>query len=259
MKTAIKLVLIYLGIQILSALAVSPFCMLYAYFEYGNIEEATKLSVVPAMFTGFILMGWYLWKQGYLTGDKQMYSPVSVSYLGMSLVLGISTIFLIDFVMSQLTFLPDWMKETFDLVQSGWFGILCVAIIGPVLEELLFRGAITKVLLQRYSPMKAILFSGLIFGIFHLNPAQIVGATLSGFLFAWMYYKTSSVIPGILVHVLNNSISVYLDLHYHNIDTTAELLGEPIYLICLVSSVLLFIGLFMVMNRYKYSKETTAI
>ena len=36
-----------------------------------------------------------------------------------------------------------------------------------VLEELLFRGAITKELLRRYSPAKAILFSGLIFGIFH--------------------------------------------------------------------------------------------
>ena len=45
-------------------------------------------------------------------------------------------------------------------------GILAIAIIGPVLVELLFRGAITKALLQQYSPTKAILLSALLFGVF---------------------------------------------------------------------------------------------
>ena len=44
----------------------------------------------------------------------------------------------------------DWLSDTFDLLQSGWLGIICVAILGPILEELLFRGAITKVLLKKY-------------------------------------------------------------------------------------------------------------
>ena len=100
-------------------------------------------------------------------------SPVSVAYLGWSIIIGLSTIFLIDFVMARLSFLPDWMGATFDVLQSGWLGIICISVLGPVLEEMLFRGAITKVLLQRYSPVKAIILSALVFGIFHINPAQV--------------------------------------------------------------------------------------
>ena len=58
--------------------------------------------------------------------------------------------------MSELTFLPNLLDQTFDILQSGWLGILCISVLGPVLEELLFRGAITKELLRRYSPAKAI-------------------------------------------------------------------------------------------------------
>ena len=177
MKTAIKLAFIYLAMQILGALAVGPFTMIYAYVKYGTIDRANEFALAPTLLAGFVFMLIYLWKKGYLTKDKQLYSPVSASYLFWSAIMGISMIYLIDFLMSHLTFLPDWLSNTFDLLQSGWLGILCVAILGPILEELLFRGAVTKVLLKKYNPLTAILISGLIFGIFHMNPAQVVGAT----------------------------------------------------------------------------------
>ena len=101
----------------------------------------------------------------------------------------------------RTSFLPNLLDQTFDILQSGWLGILCISVLGPVLEELLFRGAITKELLRRYSPAKAILFSGLIFGIFHLNPVQIIGACLIGFLLAWLYYKTDKPLFMICIRI----------------------------------------------------------
>ena len=187
MKTAIKLVLIYFVMQILAALLVMPFTMLYSYAVNGTIDDTSTAALAPSMLLGFVGMGAYLWRKGYLKGDKRIWSPVSVAYLGWSAVIGLATIFLIDFVMSKLSFLPDWMGATFDVLQSGWLGIICISVLGPVLEEMLFRGAITKVLLQKYSPVKAVILSALIFGIFHINPAQVVGAVLSGVLFAWLY------------------------------------------------------------------------
>lgn len=259
MKTAIKLVLIYFLMQILAALVAGPLSILYTYIAYGVLDmgKAGEIVLAPAMLLGFIFMGLYLWRMNYLTGDKRMYSFISSSYLGWSLVIGVSAIFLIDFLMSYLTFLPDLLNEQFDLLQSGWLGIVCIAVFGPILEELLFRGAITKVLLKKYSPTEAIVISGLIFGIFHLNPVQIVGACLSGFLFAWIYYRTGSLIPGILIHILNNSLSVWLGLNYADVDTTAELLGEPVYMICLVAAVLLFLLSFKKLNDYKISDTNT--
>lgn len=257
MKTAIKLVLIYFLVQILSAFVVTPFTMLYAYFVYGTIDDASSLALAPAMLLGFVAMGGYLWKKGYLKGDGHIWSPISASYLVWSIIIGLSSIFLIDFIMSKLNFLPDWLGETFDMLQSGWLGIICISVLGPVLEEMLFRGAITKVLLQKYSPVKAILLSALIFGIFHVNPVQVAGAMLSGLLFAWLYYKTGSLIPCILIHVLNNSLSVFLSLHYPGVDYTSDLIGEPAYVICLIAAVLLFAISWKVMNNYKLSDSNT--
>ena len=237
MKTAIKLALIYLAMQILGALAVGPFTMIYAYVKYGTVDRASEFALAPTLLAGFVFMLIYLWQKGYLTGDKRLYSPVSVSYLSWSAMMGISMIYLIDFLMSHLTF---------DLLQSGWLGIICVAILGPILEELLFRGAITKVLLKKYNPLVAILISGLIFGIFHMNPAQVVGATLIGFILAWIYYKTHSLIPCILIHI-------------PNVEYSSELIGEKAYLTGLVIAFLLFILSWRMMNTYKLSNTTTEI
>lgn len=259
MKTAIKLALIYLAMQILGALAVGPFTMIYAYIKFGTIDRADELALAPTLLAGFVFMLIYLWKKGYLTGDKRLYSPVSASYLFWSAIMGISMIYLIDYLMSRLRFLPDWLSDTFDLLQSGWLGIACVAILGPILEELLFRGAITKVLLKKYNPVKAILISGLIFGIFHMNPAQVVGATLIGFILAWIYYKTHSLIPCILIHIMNNSLSVFLALKYPDAEYTSELIGARTYVIGLVIAYFLFILSWRMMNTYKLSNTTTEI
>ena len=243
--------------QILAALLVMPFTMLYSYAVNGTIDDTSTVALAPSMLLGFVGMGAYLWRKGYLKGDKRIWSPVSVAYLGWSVVIGLATIFLIDFVMSKLSFLPDWMGATFDVLQSGWLGIICISVLGPVLEEMLFRGAITKVLLQKYSPVKAIILSALIFGIFHINPAQVVGAVLSGVLFAWLYYKTGSLVPGILIHILNNSLSVFLSLHYPDVEYTSDLLGEPTYWICLAVAVALLAVSYKVMNAYRSPDSNT--
>ena len=242
MKTSIKLVLIYFLMQLAGALTIYPLCIAYFYFVEGRLMGEIAPSVVPLpLLLGFLYMGIYLWKENYLTGNARLYSPVSFSCIAWSLAAGASSFYLIDTLMSQLSFLPDWLDDTFELMQTGWVGILCLSVLGPVLEELLFRGAITKVLLERYTPGKAILISGLIFGIFHLNPAQVVGACLYGFLFAWLYYKSGSLVPGILLHILNNSLSVWFSLNYEKTDTMADILGTPAYWAGLVVAVLLLV------------------
>ncbi|RGM49864.1 MULTISPECIES: CPBP family intramembrane glutamic endopeptidase [Bacteroides] len=255
MKTAIKLVLLYFLMQILAALVVGPFSMLYVYIADGalNSDKAEEIGLAPTMLLGFVFMGIYLWRKNYLTDDKRLYSPLTASYLVWSLLAGLSTIFLISALVSQLSFLPDWLNQTFSVLQSGWLGIVCISVLGPILEELLFRGAITKALLRKYSPVKAILISGLIFGLFHVNPAQVVSAALIGFFLAWLYYKTRSLVPCILIHILNNSLSVYLNLKYPEVEELSDLMGNTSFLIFLLVSVLLLFLSLKKLNEYKLS------
>lgn len=261
MKTAIKLVLIYFLMQILAALAVGPVSILYVYFTYGTLDpsRAGEIATAPTLLLGFVFMTLYLWRKKYLTADGYRYSPLSLSWLAWSALAGISAIFLIGVLMSLLAFLPNWLDNTFDILQAGWLGILCVSLLGPILEELLFRGAITDVLLKKYSPAKAILFSGLIFGIFHLNPVQVVSASLIGFLLGWIYYKTRSLIPCILIHVLNNSLSVYLSLKYPWLEEDLDFYTTPAMIAgSVVAALLLFLSL-KKLNRYRTTDNNTNI
>lgn len=240
MKRAIVLVGVYFLMQLVSSIL----CMAaltgmdFVRHQTFNIDvmSLSTAAIVPSLILGFVLMAVFLWRKGYLK-DARLWNITTFAFLGWSILLGMSLIFLIDILMSLLN-VPDFLETSFDVIESGWIGILAVAIIGPVLEEMLFRGAITKELLKQYEPSKAILISGLIFGIFHLNPAQIFPAMLIGFVLAWLYWRTGSLIPGILIHIVNNSLSCYLSITYPDTSDITELLGTGI-----VAGVLLAVAL----------------
>lgn len=258
MKTAIKLVLIDLLIaQIVAPILIMIPCTIYLLVTTGDLDKAvlTQTIMIPAQLAGQVMMGIYLWKAGYISTKKATWSPVSAPYLVCSGLAILTGGFIVSGLMGLLDWIPDIMEQSFDILQSGWGGILAIAIIGPVLEELLFRGAITKALLQQYSPTKAILISALLFGVFHINPAQILPAFLIGILFAWTYYKTGSLIPCILMHVLNNSLAVYLSFQYPEAKNMDDLISGTPYLIILSGAVLLLIGSVLTM-RYLTSAKT---
>lgn len=253
MKTAIKLILIDLLIaQIVAPILITIPCTLYLLVTTGDLDKValTQMIMIPAQLAGQIMMGIYLWKAGYISTQKATWLPVSAPFLICSGLAILTAGFLVSALMGLLDWIPNIMEQSFDILQSGWGGILAIAIIGPVLEEILFRGAITKALLQQYNPTKAILISALLFGVFHINPAQILPAFLIGILLAWTYYKTGSLIPCILMHVLNNSLSLYLSIKYPEAENMDDLINGTPYLIALAGSVLLLICTISIMNSH---------
>lgn len=90
-------------------------------------------------------------------------------------------------------------------------GFLAVSLVGPIAEEMLFRGAIQRTLHDKgFHPWRAIGISSLLFGLIHANPAQIPFAIVLGVMFGWIYYRTGSLMPVILGHVANNTIACLL-------------------------------------------------
>ena len=90
--------------------------------------------------------------------------------------------------------------------QTGILAFILMVIAAPVMEELIFRGIILDGLLKNYSPLKSILISSLLFGISHLNPWQFVSALFIGIFSGWVYYKTRSLLPSIIIHAAVNLI-----------------------------------------------------
>jgi hypothetical protein len=55
----------------------------------------------------------------------------------------------------------------------------------------------------------------------------------------WLFYKTHSLIPCIIVHILNNSLSVYLSQAYPKAESFQDIIGLVPYFVCLTIAVLL--------------------
>jgi uncharacterized protein len=94
----------------------------------------------------------------------------------------------------------------FDRMMTGSVGtVLVVCLIGPVVEEMLFRGIMLRSFLNQYSRITAIVLSAAIFGAAHLNVYQFFAGLCTGILLGWLYERTQSLWPCILFHVAYNS------------------------------------------------------
>ena len=97
-------------------------------------------------------------------------------------------------------------------VHNGIIIILTTAIIAPVVEEMLFRGYLQKVLEESWEDItKSILVTSLFFALVHLNTYWIVQIYLLGMLLGYLSWRTNSIIPGIILHGLNNGFAVFLN------------------------------------------------
>ncbi|MCE1197888.1 MAG: CPBP family intramembrane metalloprotease [Marinilabiliales bacterium] len=115
---------------------------------------------------------------------------------------------------------PSWFLELFNRIfQSDygiWGGIFRVALLAPVVEELIFRGVIFSGFLRNYRPGWAIFFSSLLFALFHLNPWQLGPTFLLGLLLGLVRWRTGSLLASIFTHALHNSM-VFLSVYYQRV------------------------------------------
>lgn len=78
-------------------------------------------------------------------------------------------------------------------------------IFAPVFEELAFRGLLFAILRRKFRFLPAALISASIFAVAHgYGLVGFISVLWSGVLWAWMYEKTGSLLPGILAHAINN-------------------------------------------------------
>lgn len=90
-------------------------------------------------------------------------------------------------------------------------GIISAGVISPVYEEIFYRGFIYRWLRVRLGMQLGILISSLLFTIAHFPTFNAMPVNfINGVVFAWVYEKTGSVIPGMIIHGVTNTIAVIL-------------------------------------------------
>jgi membrane protease YdiL (CAAX protease family) len=86
--------------------------------------------------------------------------------------------------------------------------VASVAVIGPAMEEGVFRGVLYRGVASHHGKWFGIVFTAVIFMVIHLNPIQFPATFILGVIYAWMIsagYRTSDTF---IAHALHNSISI---------------------------------------------------
>ena len=258
MVRTIKLVIYYFLYQLLFTTIVTiPTVWVQLMNNGGDVnaftgaETSTSMVGLTMVLSG-IAMIWHLIHFKYVKFNLKSFGEVSGKTIALSIPLIVAGMLFINLI-SEFLGLPDMMQDTFRAMSRNVFGILSIAIMAPLVEELLFRGAIQGHLLRSgVKPIYAILISSVIFGAVHGNPVQIPFAFAFGLILGWLYYRTGSVVPGMIGHFINNSIACIQMalLSKEELNTkTIDLIGEvPTYLL-FAASLAVTIGMFLYLKK----------
>lgn len=77
-----------------------------------------------------------------------------------------------------------------------------------ICEEILFRGYIQTRLTRTWNPMLGILVASLLFAVFHMDLVHVIAVFPMGFYLGWISWRSGSIVPAMIGHFINNTISV---------------------------------------------------
>ena len=103
-------------------------------------------------------------------------------------------------------------------LDSPWWLLAGGVIVAPVAEEVFFRGFVFAGLRQRYGWKKAALISSALFAAIHVTLTAMIPVFILGCIFAYLYHRSGSIWPAILMHVSTNALALGLAYVLANIN-----------------------------------------
>lgn len=209
----------------LAALFPAFFLLSHLLARVSGIEErlAASAGMTILLFAGIPIAAALLRKVRLPGGlGVRRFSPAALA--GIALLGASVWAFAFELVMfAELfgfeTFDPALRKRAEELLAAWktvplWMIVLSLAVVPGLCEELFFRGFLLTSLRTRLAAWPAILLSALLFGAFHVVMAdglatiRFLPSACLGILLGWVYVRTGSVIPGMLLHAIHNGLLV---------------------------------------------------
>lgn len=133
-----------------------------------------------------------------------------------------------------------------------WLTLLHVALVPAVCEEVLFRGYVLRAFEKSWSIWPAIILSGILFGLYHLQLTNLLPLLSIGILLAFLTWISGSIVPAMVAHFVNNGSSVLLGSLYPD-SALAELTPgtlPPLWAVILSVAVSAYI-IYLMSNQHK--------
>lgn len=214
MKKAILDVITFLGIQAIVSLIVP---MVWGVVT-GSSDVTTGMLITTTVIFSLLTIVVFIWA-GWTKVSPTWLRTGPWMVLIWSVIAALGLVIPSIWLQEQMPELPNLVEQEFDMILKDRWGYLAISLLAPLAEEIVFRGAALRSLLaSRLSPLAAILISALLFAVAHLNPAQMPHAFLVGLLLGWMYWRTGSILPGMVYHWANNSSAYIFYAFYPNPD-----------------------------------------
>ena len=259
-RKILKYLVVYGLLLVAPAVVVAIILVVIDKLNGGTMDSDTIWDspyMVPAIAVGTLLnIIVFLWRRwAVLELGRINRSDVGMVVV-MAIVVFVGWFFPEDLLQRLIEVPSNLSEEEFDQMTGGVVGLIDTGFLTPVAEELLCRGAIlgTLLLMMPRRPWVCIVVSALIFGLIHLNPVQMVFGSLYGLLLGWLFWRTGSLLPSIVVHVANNTTVLLLpesaDNAIRNMSLTTETLWSA------VSLIVLFVALRWFASRIPKAERT---
>ena len=214
---AVWYLVVFLLIQFVMSIVVSCTWLMVRGFDFsaalkyvtsGNAAKDSTMIIIYSALSSALTIALFAWRK---------WSPFSREYIAGKpcmvilwvVLLTLGTIIPSEWMDEQINIpMPDQLSKIFAGIMSERWGYLAIGVLAPLAEEMVFRGAILRTLLKIFNKRLywiPIVFSALLFGAVHGNMAQFIHASIIGLLLGWMYYRTDSIVPGVVFHWVNNT------------------------------------------------------
>ena len=195
-----------------------PFKLLHIDLNtLSNTIKIIYMSVYEIMIIAIMLLIYNKWLKKDLNdikkNHKEYYSKYFKYYLIAFGVMMISNLIIIIILNKDISTNETLVRETFQI--SPFYMYLSGIIFAPIVEEIVFRGCIKKIIPNKYL---FVLTSGLICGFIHIagyinSPSDylyLIPYSSLGFAFAYVYYKTDNIFTSMGLHFMHNGILLSL-------------------------------------------------
>ncbi|WP_346662881.1 type II CAAX endopeptidase family protein [uncultured Merdimonas sp.] len=178
------------------------------FLEAGTlIQGATSLVIIPVMWIFFHRDRVKEKMYGVIPNKKApAWKYAAVVLMSLALCLGLNNLINIG----NLVVVDEVYAETMEAMYSAAFPlqVLCLGVLVPISEELLFRGLLFRRLRERGTFLQAAFYSAVVFGLMHMNMVQMIYGFILGMMLAYVYEKYGSVKAPVLAHATMNLLSV---------------------------------------------------
>ncbi len=205
--------------SILALSIVSP--LLQAYFKLPGYVASQLLIMLglPVLFSLFVgAPGGRRLFRVHMLSATGLIKSVLAGLLAWALAHSLNTL-----IIALITALGGKLPELYSLITQAPFpvALLAGALVPAICEETAFRGYL-QWNLGRYGPAVAAVLTGILFGVMHMSIIRVFPLTLLGLVFSWGVQRTGSLLPGIIMHFVNNATTLILNFALNGGSTTAQ-------------------------------------